>query len=83
MKHVYIYTLLYTSFVLTGCASKELEYALDYPSCKEMRQDKSHPYWKEPIAIQGCEFIIFEEEVGKAPTNAPGSGEAPLSPSTD
>ena len=39
------------------------EYELSYEECKKMRADKNHRFWKQPIAVQGCEMIIFDTEV--------------------
>lgn len=60
-------TLITTSLViafLSACTpTKQEEYELSYEECKNMQADKSHRFWKQPIAVQGCELIIFEVEV--------------------
>jgi hypothetical protein len=51
--------------LIAGCAGepvKPKEYELNYENCKAMAEDPNHPYRKEPIAIQGCEMILFEAQ---------------------
>ena len=50
-------------FVSSCASTSQDEYELSYEECKNMRADKNHRFWKQPIAVQGCELIIFEVEV--------------------
>lgn len=51
----------------SGCApTKQEEYELSYDECKRMQSDESHRFWKQPIAIQGCELIISEVEIERS-----------------
>lgn len=52
--------LLIVSCTLTN---KNEEYELSTESCYAMKEDKSHRYWKQPIAVQGCELLISEHEM--------------------
>jgi hypothetical protein len=53
-----------TAIFASACASTTPEeYELSYEECKNMRADQNHRFWKQPIAVQGCELIIFEVEV--------------------
>lgn len=55
---------------LSACTpTKHEEYELSYEECKKMRVDKNHRFWKQPIAVQGCEMIIFEVEVENSPAD--------------
>lgn len=57
-----------TVIFASACASTtHEEYELSYEECKNMRADKNHEFWKQPIAVQGCELIIFEVEGESAP----------------
>lgn len=57
--------MVITALIFTSaCASTTPEeYEFSYEECKNMRADKNHRFWKQPIAVQGCELIIFEFEV--------------------
>ena len=59
------FALVITALIFTAaCASTTPEeYELSYEECKNMRADKNHRFRKQPIAVQGCELIIFEVEV--------------------
>lgn len=59
------FALIITALIVTSaCASTTPEkYDLSYQECKNMRADKNHRFWQQPIAVQGCEMIIFEAEV--------------------
>lgn len=48
-----------------GCSSTESNesFELTLTSCYAMKADKNHRYWKQPIAVQGCEMLITEYEL--------------------
>lgn len=58
---------VFLSLLFIGCSStKDNEsFELTLTSCYEMKADKTHRYWKQPIAIQGCELLITEYELKK------------------
>ena len=53
--------------MIAGCATGNSsdEYELTLESCYDMQSDKEHPYWEQPIAVQGCEMLISEYEMKK------------------
>jgi hypothetical protein len=53
------------SLSLIGCnyTKKNDSFELTLTSCYAMKADKSHRYWKQPIAVQGCEMLITEYEL--------------------
>lgn len=55
---------LFLTFLFIGCSNtKDSEsFELTLTSCYEMRADKTHRYWKQPIAVQGCDLLIMEYE---------------------
>lgn len=55
----------FLSLVFVGCSTaKDNEsFELTLESCYEMKADKTHRYWKQPIAVQGCELLITEYEL--------------------
>lgn len=55
------------SFMLCGCwpTKERYEFELSLESCYAMKNDHSHPYWKQPIAVQGCDMLISEFEMEK------------------
>lgn len=56
-------TIIIVIGFLTACTpTKQERYELSYEECKNMRGDRSHKFWHQPIAVQSCELIIFEAE---------------------
>jgi hypothetical protein len=48
-----------TVIFASACASTTPEqYELSYEECKNMRADKNHRFWKQPIAVQDWKLII-------------------------
>lgn len=65
MERSLITAALVLAFLSACTPTKHEEYELNYEECKNMRADKNHRFWKQPIAVRGCEMIIFEAEVGE------------------
>lgn len=63
MERSLITAALVLAFLSACTPTKREEYELSYDECKKMREDKNHRFWNQPIAVQGCEIIIFEAEV--------------------
>lgn len=62
--HIPLRLVIVVVMFASACTStKHEEYELGYDKCKSMRADKNHRFWRQPIAVQGCELIIFEVEV--------------------
>ena len=57
----------FLSLVFIGCSANNSNesFELTLQSCYEMKADKNHRYWKQPIAVQGCELLITEYELKK------------------
>ncbi len=60
--------------------TKEVEYVLNYEVCKQMASNPDHPYWKQPIVVQGCEMIIYDVEVGEGNEMPPPMEDVELPP---
>lgn len=58
---------LFATALLASCAitDKGDEYELTLESCYAMKSDNEHPFWKQLIAVQGCEMLISEYELKK------------------
>ncbi len=44
-----------------------------------MLSDKNYLYWNQPIAVQGCEKVVFDIEIGDGNESLPlmGMGASP------
>lgn len=63
MKTFRLLTAILPIILITNCAvdsSEPKEYELNYENCRAMAENPDHPYRQEPIAVQGCETILFE-----------------------
>ena len=56
---------VFLSLLFIGCSSTKSNesFELTLTSCYAMKADKAHRYWKQPIAVQGCEMLITEYEL--------------------
>ena len=63
MKIIFVFL----SLIFISCSSTKgnESFELTLKSCYEMKADKTHRYWKQPIAVQGCELLITEYELKK------------------
>ncbi len=60
--------------MIYGCSNSKKENVvieLSYENCKAMLSDKKHPYWNQPIAVQGCEMVVFDAEMGDGNKSLP------------
>lgn len=57
--------LIAVVFLTAGCAmtAHEESYDLNLSSCLEMREDPSHRFWKNAVAVQGCDMLIMDHEM--------------------
>ena len=48
----------FLSLVFIGCSANNSNesFELTLQSCYEMKADKNHRYWKQPIAVQAASF---------------------------
>ena len=52
------------ALILFGCVNpgNGESYQLTVESCYEMFKDETHPYWRHPVTVQGCDLLITEFE---------------------